>query len=128
MPGIRPPGPISPRFWIKVEIKESNECWPWKASLGFGGYGKFKVKGTYIVAHIIAFMLANNTTIEEGKIIMHTCDNKICCNPFHLKLGTVSDNNADKVSKGRHKFISPWSRPGFHKDHRWKEKLLCKEE
>ena len=39
-----------------------------------------------------------------GKIIMHTCDNKKCVNPNHLRLGTVKDNSEDMVKKRRHAY------------------------
>ncbi len=39
--------------------------------------------------------------IPEGLHVLHTCDNRPCCNPSHLFLGTIIDNNADKQKKGR---------------------------
>ena len=100
MPGIRKPGPIAPRFWRKVDIKGVDECWLWLASFGFRDYGKFKLNGTYVAAHRIAYELTFGP-IEKGKIICHKCDNPSCCNPYHLFQGTQSDNNADKYRKGR---------------------------
>ena len=33
-------------------------------------------------------------------MVLHSCDTKLCCNPAHLAVGTVSDNNADGHAKG----------------------------
>jgi hypothetical protein len=33
------------RFWNKVDIGSSEECWPWKASVQRGGYGWFWLEG-----------------------------------------------------------------------------------
>ncbi len=33
--------------------------------------------------------------------VLHKCDNRKCCNPKHLFLGTRKQNNDDMISKGR---------------------------
>lgn len=42
-----------------------------------------------------------NGPIPEGMVVMHTCDNPPCFLYEHLRLGTIADNNRDKIEKGR---------------------------
>lgn len=39
--------------------------------------------------------------IPPGYVVMHSCDNPVCCNPSHLSMGTQADNMADRDRKGR---------------------------
>lgn len=93
------------RFWMKVDKKSKDECWPWIAATRKKGegYGAFWYKGRHHPSSRIAYFLSTGV-FETDLHICHSCDNPSCCNPSHLFAGTNLDNNNDKVSKKRHAF------------------------
>ena len=95
------------RFW-KYVTKNPKGCWVWTGCKGTNGYGWFWDGHHQRRAHRYAWQLYHHQPIPDGKIIMHTCDNPACVRPYHLKLGTITDNNRDMGLKGRsalHKYM-----------------------
>jgi hypothetical protein len=86
-------------------IKLTDSCWLWKGSGGHEGSAVFGYKQKTMSAVRIAYNIANgndpDVPAEEGKIIMHSCDNPMCVNPDHLSIGTHQDNTDDAIKKGR---------------------------
>src|SRR5258708_5281579 len=87
------------RFWSRVTVAGSDDCWPWDKE-GAQGYGDFYYDGALGKAHRYSLSLKNGP-IPHGKCILHSCDNPPCVNPLHLFCGTKKDNFDDMVAKGR---------------------------
>jgi hypothetical protein len=94
----------SERFWRKVAKGDLDVCWEWQGAKTGSGYGNFWL-GKATKAHRVAYQLTHGELPTE-LVVMHTCDNRPCCNPSHLKLGTHQENSQDMVSKSRQSRMS----------------------
>ena len=65
-------------------------CWEWQKSCNSSGYGQLTENKKYWSAHRYAYACTN--TLSDGDVVRHTCHNRKCCNPEHLKIGTHKDN------------------------------------
>lgn len=92
---------VKERFWSKVSIKSPNECWNYRGYKDRDGYGNFWTRDTYIKAHRFAYELHYKCKIPAEKLILHNCDNPSCCNPYHLRIGTQSDNLRDRSIRNK---------------------------
>jgi len=86
------------RFWSKVKKAGPDDCWEWQASFGSVGYGQFYFDGKPRGAHRVAYLLEIGE-IPEGMQILHSCDNRACCNPAHLHVGTDSQNKQERAQR-----------------------------
>ena len=96
---IRPS--LEEALWSRVDKSGGQDnCWLWTAGTTTGGYGEitYKQKGHY--AHRTAYELVIGP-IPDGMLVCHKCDNRLCCNPEHFFLGSISDNISDMHAKGR---------------------------
>jgi len=107
--GIKITSEIVKRFWEKVDVRSPDECWPWMACAMGEGYGVLRVgigaQAKTVLTHRIAYTLVYGTIPQcesyHGMLVRHSCDNRICCSPFHLSLGTAKDNTQDAIKRGR---------------------------
>lgn len=77
------------RFCAKVQIAPGR-CWEWTGQLR-NGYGRIKVDGHSIQAHIFSYETFLGS-IPEGLELDHLCRNRACVNPLHLEPVTRSIN------------------------------------
>jgi hypothetical protein len=49
--------------------------------------------------------------VPVGLYVLHTCDNRACCNPKHVYAGTQKRNHQDSVERGRSKLLRGPNKP-----------------
>lgn len=100
-------------FWSKVRRGKPDDCWEWQGALTSSGYGNLSWHGQHVQAHRMAYMLSlGGVSPQTGfrqmgraktykRFVLHKCDNRKCCNPAHLFLGSMRTNQLDAYAKGR---------------------------
>ena len=98
------PQHVRDRFWSKVDVCGLDDCWDWQGSVAHDRYGGFSAwidgKVRSFKSHRFAYAMENGE-VSEGTSVLHSCDNRRCCNPGHLWEGTHEDNMQDMVDKLR---------------------------
>ena len=84
-------------------------CWQWIGSLHNDGYAAWNTGGRQIKVHRAAYLLFNGP-IPRNRFVYHTCGNKQCVNPDHLKLVTHKELSAENRKRGQ---IACGERNGF---------------
>jgi len=86
-----------------------NNCWNWQGKKR-KGYGWMSVNGEVTAVHRFSYKYYYGE-FNDSLFVCHHCDNRLCCNPEHLFLGTHSDNMQDCIKKNRHR----WGENAPHK-------------
>jgi len=110
----RPLGSLEERFWSKINKESQDDCWNWTGATSCSGYGVLQ-KGSrgegLIRTHRFSYEI-HKGQIPSKMLILHSCDNKLCCNPAHLSIGDHSKNIKEAWDRGRRK-LSHWNLKGF---------------
>jgi HNH endonuclease len=93
--------PLGIRFWLNVATGPQDGCWNWLKSKNKNGYGIVWDGDKATLAHRLAWRLSIGPIEPIELHVCHSCDNRLCCNPNHLWLGTSDDNMKDMANKHR---------------------------
>lgn len=94
------PAPVRLRrerlWWIEDAASfDEQECLIWPYGFSDNGYGVIRHRGRTVRAHRLVLSIATGSEPEHLHSL-HSCCNRACCNPNHLRWGTDLDNTMDK--------------------------------
>jgi hypothetical protein len=131
------------RFWSYVDIRTVDECWYWSGCVNRGGYGRMSlggVEGRVYHSNQLAYMFtfgkySKDLCILHSQTCIHNAErdfgdgkrSRLCCNPNHLRLGTVKENSQDTKELGRLKGTFQKGVIMFYGESHYLSKLSSKE-
>lgn len=84
------------RIFAKISINPDNNCWIWIGAKTSNGYGNVRVnKIGYRTHRLIYALFVAPVPLGKGKdipVLHHICNNRLCCNPAHLRLISDREN------------------------------------
>lgn len=89
--------PWQVRLLEHIQVVPGEGCWEWDAGRGSHGYGELYTTKMECAHRLI--WICTHGPIPDSLHVLHKCDNKKCCRPAHLFLGTHRDNMRDAAQK-----------------------------
>ena len=87
--------------WINaVLLVKSDECQVWPFALRKSGYASFTSSSGTKAVHRYVCIAAHGDPPTPVHQAAHSCNNKACANPAHLRWATPAGNQEDKIRHG----------------------------
>lgn len=91
---------LQERFDENYTPEPMSGCWLWLGPVGMDGRARIKLGQRPVTAARVVYQLWHGA-IPDGLFVLHSCDNILCVNPDHLRVGTHMDNMRDTVIRKR---------------------------
>jgi len=91
----------APVKWLKDHATYTgDDCLPWPFGMKPNGYGSVQVGTKWMNAHRAMCLMAHGEPAAGETDVAHSCGNRACCNPRHLRHATRKANERDKLRHG----------------------------
>ena len=92
-------------FWSKVKETDPEKCWFYNGNRR-NYYPRIDIMGRSCTMHRVVFELFFRFPPKDKPYILHSCDEKSCINPNHLRCGTTRSNHIDRRFNGKELVVS----------------------
>lgn len=97
---------LKEKILSKIKKDEKTGCWEWQDKTEPNGYARVFMAPYRWPVHRAACWIFKGPFPQEA-FICHTCDNRKCCNPDHLYVGSHKSNMEDMKKRGRYRGVPP---------------------
>jgi hypothetical protein len=95
-------GVIPAAFIAQAVLNSGPDCLLWPYGQNGVGYGSIRWDGRQRTVHSVVCELTHGPKPSSKHEVAHSCGNRICCAPAHLRWATIKENQADRLIHGTH--------------------------